>query len=246
MKEDFPFMTTLLTCLMISVFLFTMNIGERILNPEAEVNLSFYFEKFGFVPQRPTLYSLITYTFIHADIFHLFGNLMALTAVGLVLEKHIGKIPFLSIYISSGCLAAIFDIMNRILLKLPMSFPLIGSSGSIFGLMTVAALTQPTQKIPTLLVLLSLFPFIELILPFLIVQDVATFNAIFLLMVCVILLLNLIIPNSIPVGLAIFFFIFSWIFSLILRLPTSISNLAHLGGAVGGILSIFIFPKEKT
>lgn len=246
MKEEFPFMTTFLTCLMIAVFIFTTSIGERIFNPKAESKLNYYFEKFGFVPQKPNFYSIITYTFLHADIFHLFGNLIALIIVGLAIEKHIGKIPFLSIYISSGSMAVIFDVINRVLLNIPKSFPLVGSSGSIFGLMAVAALTKPMEKIPTLLVLLSFFPFLQFIFPFFAVQDIIVFNVIFLLTICILFLIAWILPTSIPIAVGIYLFIISWIASLVLRLPTSVSNLAHLGGTIGGLLGLFVFPKEKT
>jgi membrane associated rhomboid family serine protease len=246
MEEEFPFVTTLLSILLIAAFLFTTNITERIFNPEAKSPLEYYENLLGFVPARPKIYSLLTYTLIHVDIFHLFGNLIILVIVGLALEKHIGKIPFLAIYISSGCIAATFDIINRLLLGISMEAPFVGASGSIFGLVAMASLTRPMEKVPTFLILLTFLPLLQILIaiPLAIFTEQASRVAL-LFFVPFFAFALLFLPGRLPMLFASILFIISWIIFLVLNL-TPASHIGHLGGFLGGLIGMFLFPKEKS
>ncbi|MEM5879475.1 MAG: rhomboid family intramembrane serine protease [Candidatus Aenigmatarchaeota archaeon] len=246
MEEEFPIITATLSILILASFLFTSNFVEKIFNPEAESSLGYYENLLGFIPAKPKIYSLLTYTFVHHDIFHLFGNLIMLIIVGLALEKHIGKIPFLAIYISSGCTAAVFDIINRILLGISMEAPFVGASGAVFGLVAMASLTRPLEKIPTFLVLLSFLPLIQLLvmIPLAIFTD--QFSLMALLFFFSFLVFGLLfLPGHLPIFFATLLFIFSWaIFLLLHILPAS--HVGHLGGLLGGFLGMLLFPKQKS
>lgn len=244
MGEEFPLITFTLSVLILASFLFTSDFGARILNQETESELREYWEMFGFIPARPKIYSLITYTFIHADFWHLFGNLIFLIIAGLALEKHIGRIPFLSIYISSGCTATTFDIINRLLLGISMRIPFIGASGSIFGLVAVTSLTRPMEKVPTILILLNFLPFTQLLfgLPIL-GEQASTMLVLFLLPF--ILFTFFILPSHLPFFLATILFIVSWILFLFFNLPVSASHIGHLGGLLGGFGGMLLFTKNK-
>lgn len=246
MGEEFPVLTTLLSILLLAVFLFTSNFGEKLFNPEAESNLAYYQNLLGFVPARPKIYSLITYTFIHADFFHLLGNLIFLMIAGLALEKHIGKIPFLSIYISSGCVAATFDIINRLLLGISMYAPFVGASGSIFGLMAVASLTRPMEKIPSFLVLLSFLPLFQLLIIGINVFAGQLSSFVWFFFLPFLVFGFLLLPRHLPIFFATILFVISWILFLVLNLPVMSSHLGHLGGLLGGFLSMYLFPKQKS
>jgi membrane associated rhomboid family serine protease len=245
MEEEFPLVTTFLSILLIASFLFTTNITERIFNPKAKSPLEYYEKLLGFVPARPKIYSLLTYTLIHVDAFHLFGNLIVLIIVGLALEKHIGKIPFLSIYISSGCIAVTFDIINRILLKISMEAPFVGASGSIFGLVAMASLTRPMEKIPTFLILLTFLPLLQILLALpLAIFTTQTSQIALLFFVPFFIFALLFLPGRLPMFFAAILFIISWIIFLALNL-TPASHIGHLGGFLGGLIGMFLFPKEK-
>ena len=67
---------------------------------------------------------IITYIFVHGSFIHLFFNLIALNLFGSFLENRIGKQLFLF-----------------------SSSPLIGSSGAIFGLLSICSLISPNMTI---------------------------------------------------------------------------------------------------
>jgi len=78
---------------------------------------------------------------MHADIFHLLGNMFFLWCFGLVIEGKIGTIPFAVLYLA-------MTLIDGALLQIPMYF-LSGESGAmgasclIFGLMTIAIIWAP-------------------------------------------------------------------------------------------------------
>lgn len=232
-KENFPIVTFALSLVILAIFLFTYS------------NLDFYQRIFGFIPASPKIYTFVTYTFIHADIIHLLGNLLMLIIVGLILENTLGRFVFLSIYIASGNIAVIFDIIQRILLGVSFNIPFIGASGSIFGLIAVAALIKPMEKIPTIIVLLAFIPLAQLLFTLPIFFDTMFLIVLGALAVTVILIFSSFIPHYLPVAVAITFYLISWLAMISLRLPTTVSNIGHLGGVLGGIVSFFLFAKKK-
>lgn len=234
MEEELPIVTVILSVLILASYLFTSG------------NLNYYEYLLGFVPSRPNIYSFITYTFIHVDIFHLTGNLVFLIIAGSILEKYLGKMYFLSIYICSGCIAATFDVLSRMIIGISMDIPFVGASGSIFGLISVASILKPMEKIPTILVLLSFLPLLNLLTGISIPLDPKVlFFIIVIFSVPIIGIGMFIVPRSISIFLATLIFIFSWMLFLLLQLPTSTSNIGHLGGLIGGMLSVFAFRKQK-
>lgn len=74
------------------------------------------------------IYRILTATFIHADILHLFFNMYALYIIGIQLESFFGSIKYAVIYLFSGIAGSL----------LSMAFLgdgwSIGASGAIFGL----------------------------------------------------------------------------------------------------------------
>ena len=86
----------------------------------------------------------ITGQFMHADIFHLLGNMFFLWCFGLVIEGKIGTIPFAVLYLA-------MTLIDGALLQIPMYF-LSGESGGmgasclIFGLMTIAIIWAPENE----------------------------------------------------------------------------------------------------
>jgi len=234
MEEELPLITVILSILILASYLFTSS------------NLKYYEYLFGFVPSRPTLFSLLSYTFIHVDIIHLAGNLVVLIIAGLAIEKHVGKMPFISIYLASGCIAAIFDVLSRLLLGIPTNLPFVGASGAIFGLIAVASLAKPMEKIPTILIAFTLLPLIELGIGLPMFADEKVFFTVMILSSALVAIAIYILPRSLPVFIGTLLFIFSWIIFLAFNLPTSTSNIGHLGGLIGGFICMFAFPRTKT
>ncbi|UOF94582.1 MAG: rhomboid family intramembrane serine protease [Bacteroides sp.] len=127
---------------------------------------AFYFNSFRF-----KIWQIITYTFIHYDIYHLIFNMYALLIFGQKLEDRWGTLKFLQYYIYTGIGALVLH-MLFIGLKIknitgcfiinefshiPQSvfdiynIPLIGSSGVIFGLLTAFSLYFPNYYLQIIL-----------------------------------------------------------------------------------------------
>lgn len=77
--------------------------------------------------QKGELWRLVTSTFVHADIFHILFNMMALMEIGPLVEKYYGKSKFLTIYLGSGILGSLFSAVCS-------NYVGVGASGAIFGL----------------------------------------------------------------------------------------------------------------
>ncbi len=83
--------------------------------------------------------TLITYMFFHADIFHLFFNMLFLWVFGDNVEDAMGHVRFLIFYLACGVFAALFHAW-----MLPDSeLPLIGASGAIAGVIAAYLMLHP-------------------------------------------------------------------------------------------------------
>jgi membrane associated rhomboid family serine protease len=86
----------------------------------------------------------ITWNYLHADIFHLIGNMMFLWVFGLIVEGKVGPWRFLVIYNLIGFVA------GGIIQILTIFFSeggALGASGAIFGLMAIAMFWAPANTI---------------------------------------------------------------------------------------------------
>lgn len=104
---------------------------------------------FGTVPLQPNLYvvpenlTYITYAFIHADIFHLGGNMLFLWVFGDNVEDALGHIRYLIFYFACAVAGALFHGVVA-----PSSeIPLIGASGAIAGVVAAYLMLHPKVKI---------------------------------------------------------------------------------------------------
>lgn len=75
------------------------------------------------------IWRLFTPMFLHADIFHLFSNMLALFFFGITIENNFTRKQYFLIYIISGFLGNLFS-----LFLLPFDIISLGASGAIFGL----------------------------------------------------------------------------------------------------------------
>lgn len=83
--------------------------------------------------------TLLTYMFFHADIFHLFGNMLFLWVFGDNVEDAMGHVKFLFFYLACGVFAALFHSW-----MLPDSeLPLIGASGAVAGVIAAYLMLHP-------------------------------------------------------------------------------------------------------
>jgi len=101
-----------------------------------------------------SIITILTYSFVHADIFHLVTNMWVLWLFGNVVNERIGSwyylICYFGISIGLGCSAWLFS--NGLL---------VGSSGAIFGIVAISTLLLPGTRIRFCYV--ALFPITLLI-----------------------------------------------------------------------------------
>ncbi|MEX2474636.1 rhomboid family intramembrane serine protease [Marinobacter sp.] len=97
----------------------------------------------GLVPADLSLYTLITYQFLHGGWGHIIGNLVFLFLLGFTVEKAMGPGRYLLAYLLCGALSGLvftaFSVGSTV--------PLVGASGSISGLMGMYVAIYGLQKI---------------------------------------------------------------------------------------------------
>jgi membrane associated rhomboid family serine protease len=92
------------------------------------------------------VFSLLTYMFIHADLAHIFGNMIFLWVFGDDIERALGRVRYLVFYLASGAVGgivfALYDPHSGI--------ELIGASGAIAAVVVAYLMLRPCAKITVL------------------------------------------------------------------------------------------------
>lgn len=89
-----------------------------------------------------------TSLFLHADVWHLLGNLLFLFVFGRIVEDRLGMISYLAAYIIFGAAA----LAAHVAFNMDSVVPVIGASGAIAGLMGMFIVMWPKSNILTLAV----------------------------------------------------------------------------------------------
>jgi membrane associated rhomboid family serine protease len=97
-------------------------------------------------PSREAV-TLLSSQFLHADFFHLLGNMWFLWVFGNNVEDKLGRIQFLFFYLFCGAIAAI----TQSVFSPGSAIPLIGASGAIAGVMGAYIVRFPRAEIVTLI-----------------------------------------------------------------------------------------------
>lgn len=98
---------------------------------------------------------LITYQFLHADLMHILINMLILWFFGRELANFLGSKRFLILYLSSGVVGGLCQILVGILRGDPNLHPVVGASGAIYGIVVYYALMWPNRTVS-----LFIFPLI--------------------------------------------------------------------------------------
>lgn len=98
----------------------------------------------------PVDLTLFTYMFLHADIFHLLGNMIFLFVFGDDIEEAMGMLRFVVFYLACGVVGGLVFAASA-----PQSaVPLIGASGACSGVVMAYLMLRPCAKIKVMF-----FPF---------------------------------------------------------------------------------------
>ena len=118
-----PWVNICLVAVNVIVFLICTFTGELLYNKGAFGVMEVIGDK--------SYYRIITSMFLHADVQHLFSNMLVLYYVGEIVEKKMGHIPYVAIYFLSGIAGNIFSMGYELLMS--DYFSSVGASGAVFG-----------------------------------------------------------------------------------------------------------------
>jgi len=104
------------------------------------------------------LATLVTSQFLHGSLVHLGSNMLYLWIFGDNVEDRLGHGRFVVLYLSSGAIAALV----QLLVQPASSVPLIGASGAIAGVLGAYLLLFPFARITTLVPMFPLWQFVDL------------------------------------------------------------------------------------
>jgi|GEM_PF-3422067 len=98
--------------------------------------------KYGFKPDQATLETAATSVFLHdpSSVFHLVGNVACLLVFGIIVERAIGSLRFLMLFLAAGVGGALLHGV----IYAGSSTPLVGCSGAVFGLLALACVIRPS------------------------------------------------------------------------------------------------------
>ena len=91
----------------------------------------------------PEYYTLLSYMFLHGDIFHLASNMLFLWVFGDNVEDAMGHAKFLVFYVLCGIAAA----LAHTVMQPASNIPLIGASGSVAGVIAAYLILHPRVRV---------------------------------------------------------------------------------------------------
>ena len=92
------------------------------------------------MPERLTL---VSYMFLHGDVFHLLGNMLFLWVFGDNVEDAMGHVRFVVFYLACG----IFAGLTHAWMMPDSDMPLIGASGAVAGVIAAYIMLHPRVRV---------------------------------------------------------------------------------------------------
>jgi rhomboid protease GluP len=129
-----PFFTPLLLGMMVAIFTVMSVAGGSLDATESPTLLITWGAKVNRLVYQGEWWRLITSTFLHGGLLHLFLNGSALYFIGMDLEGFLGKRRFFAIYSISALGGSVASFISS-----PFNIPGVGASGAIFGLIGALA-----------------------------------------------------------------------------------------------------------
>jgi membrane associated rhomboid family serine protease len=149
-RATFPLVTFGLIAVNVAIFVYELTLSDEALK---EV-----FVTFGLTPAAivrgsnlgaamPSALTLVTSTFLHADLGHLAGNMIFLFVLGDDVEDATGRLRFLIFYVLCGIGASL-----AFAVTVPDTLdPLVGASGAVAGIVCAYLMLRPCAKVYVLL-----------------------------------------------------------------------------------------------
>jgi membrane associated rhomboid family serine protease len=100
----------------------------------------------GLVLRNKFVWQPVTYMFVHANLWHLFVNMLGLFFFGVQVEKQLGSSEFLFFYLLTGTLAGVFSLFVYGVSG-SMMVALVGASGAVYAVLLAFATLFPYARI---------------------------------------------------------------------------------------------------
>ena len=101
--------------------------------------------------EKGFVWQLLTFQFMHAGLWHLVVNCWAIYVFGRAIEETLGWKKFLILYLSSGVLGGICQVLAALLWPGLFGGPVVGASAGGFGLIAAFAVLFPERELVMLL-----------------------------------------------------------------------------------------------
>jgi membrane associated rhomboid family serine protease len=156
-KVDFTVVTWSMIALNVAVFVAIATVPADLRRPEI-------YDRFGLVAGSAQFFTMLTSSFLHDGPWHLISNMLFLWLFGRALERALGAIEYIMLYVGSGLFAAVthLAIVYAFMSSDIAVLPSVGASGAIAGLLGMYAIRFPRHKfriwgtdVPSALLLLA-------------------------------------------------------------------------------------------
>jgi membrane associated rhomboid family serine protease len=97
------------------------------------------------------VWQLLTFQFMHAGLLHLVVNCWAIYVFGRAIEETIGREKFLILFLSSGVVGGVCQVLVALLWPGLFGGPVVGASAGAFGLIAAYAVLFPERELTLLL-----------------------------------------------------------------------------------------------
>lgn len=135
-----PRVTQSLIIVNVLVFLLQIATGNQLIEP-------FALWTFGSgMPSRFQIWQLVTYGFLHGSMTHLFFNMLALYMFGSDIERLWGPRRYLLYYFACVVSAGLAQLAVSTVMGWP-SYPTIGASGGVFGVLLAFGMMFPRRMV---------------------------------------------------------------------------------------------------
>lgn len=93
------------------------------------------------------LWQLLTFQFLHFDGWHFVFNMFGLFIFGRAIEESVGKKDFLWLYLASGIVGGLLQVLLGMVFPARFGAPVVGASAGVFGLVAAYAMLNPDREI---------------------------------------------------------------------------------------------------
>ena len=106
----------------------------------------------AFQPLAPEWWTLMSYAFVHADLLHLFGNMLFLWIFGNAINEKLGNVAYAGFYLGGAVFAGLAHMLFNI-------NPVVGASGAVYAVTGLFVALAPQAKVSVLWVFILITRF---------------------------------------------------------------------------------------